>query len=84
MSMSKVGLEFGKGNREKFGYLIITATLVFLIVILTRVVVLGSGIDIDYYTKYELFYTSIGAVLGFGVSQLFIRQHQRAVRRRFR
>jgi len=84
MSMDKIGLEFGKGNREKFGYLIITATLVFFIVILTRIVVLGSGIDSDYYTEYELFYTSVGAVLGFGVSQLFIRKHQRAVRQRYR
>jgi uncharacterized membrane protein YgaE (UPF0421/DUF939 family) len=82
--MGNVGLEFGKGNREKFGYLIITATLVFLIVILTRIVVLGSGIDPDYYTKYELFYTSVGAILGFVVSQLFIRRHIKAVRRRYR
>lgn len=84
MTMSKVGLEFGKGNREKFGYLIITATLVFLIVILTRIFVLGSGLDPDYYAKYELFYTSVGAVLGFAVSQLFIRRHIKAVRLRYR
>ena len=84
MSMGSVGLEFGSGYREKFGYLIITATLVFFIVILTRIVVLGSGLDPDYYAKYELFYTSIGAVVGFAVSQIFIRQHQRAVRRRYR
>jgi uncharacterized membrane protein YgaE (UPF0421/DUF939 family) len=84
MSMGSVGLEFGNKYREKFGYLIITATIVFLMVILTRIAVLGSGIDPDYYIKYELFYTSVGALLGFGVSQLFIRRHIKAVRRRYR
>lgn len=84
MSMSKVGLEFGSKYREKFGYLVITAILVFFVVILTRVVVLGSGIDPDYYAKYELFYTSVGAILGFGISQLFIRRHIKAVRMRYR
>lgn len=84
MSMGSVNIEFGSGYREKFGYLIITAILVFTIVIMTRVIALGSGIDMDYYTKYELFYTSIGAIVGFAISQLFIRQHQRAVRRRFK
>ena len=84
MSMGRVGLEFGSKYREKFGYLVITAILVFFIVILTRMVALGSGLDPDYYAKYELFYTSIGAVIGFGISQLFIRRHIKAVRMRYR
>ena len=73
-------IDFGRNYREKFGYLIVTAILMFICS--SAVVMFGKLTCTDeYFASYGLFYTLTGAVVGFVTSQLFIRQHTKSVRR---
>jgi glycopeptide antibiotics resistance protein len=78
-----LSIEFGKGKLDRFGYLLITIIAISFSTILTRVVALSMGMMLVDYMKNEVFYNMIGALLGFMVSQFFIKKHTKALRKTY-
>ena len=78
--MSSVGMNFGRSNREKFNYLLISAICVSLVSIIIRLIAINT-LEQDFFEYYELFYIVLGAGLGFMIAQLFIKAHVKSIRR---
>ena len=75
-------VEFGRTYSEKFGYLLITGIFIFVFTMMFRVLILVMNPDMNqtFYEKYDLFYSVIGAAIGFVVSQIYIRIHKKSQR----
>ena len=82
MSKSKkaMQMDFGKSMREKFSYLIITGMFLSTSVIMLKMLLPLTGADAGFLETYDLFYSLIGAAIGFLLAQVFIRSHTKAVR----
>jgi uncharacterized membrane protein len=75
-------IDFGRTWREKFGYLIISGIFMLFSAMLFKITILATGtVDATFFTQYEMFYNIIGALIGFVISQVFIRMHIKAARR---
>jgi len=73
-------INFGRSLPEKFGYLVVTAVFMFFIS-KTFDFVVNNTQPQDYIAQYGLFFTVVGAIIGFIVAQLFIKAHIRSVRK---
>lgn len=74
-------MEFGKSMRERVSYLIISGLFIFFSAMVFKVMISSSGlIEPKLLETYDLFYSIIGAALGFLIAQIFIRSHVKAVR----
>ena len=79
--LSKVAqMEFGKSMRERFSYLIISGMFITFTVIILKMMLPLMGADEEFLATYDLFYSLVGAGLGFLLAQIFIRSHTKAVR----
>ncbi len=80
-SKSAMQIEFGKSTIEKLSYLIITCLFTFFSAMFFKVFLglTGTVSPVDLM-DYDLFYSVVGAALGFLFAQIFIRTHLKAVR----
>jgi len=77
---SSMQVEFGKSLREKFSYLIVSGIFIFMTVLIFKTGLKLAGMDEQFLLDYDLFYSAVGAGLGFIFAQIFIRLHIKAVK----
>lgn len=76
----EIKINFGRSVPEKFGYLIVTTVFVFFTSKIFEFIVINTQPQ-DYVIHYSLFFTVVGAILGFVVAQLFIKSHIKSIRK---